>query len=367
MTVASEMNTAIAHEAAVVSSYNEWDPLEEVIVGVIDGARVPPWHVSLQATTSPSQWDWLRTHGGSTFPEEWVRAARIELEQFMQLLDREGVTVRCPDAVETGTSFSTPDWEEAGGVGAAMPRDLLLVIGERLIETPMAWRSRYFEISAYRTLLIEYFRRGAQWVAAPKPLLKDELYDPEFDPRAARNGHFVIRDIEPTFDAADFIRCGADIFVQRSHVTNPLGIDWLRRSLGPSYRIHELGFADPRPLHIDATFMPLAPGKLLVNPERVHQIPALFRDWDVLMAPPPAVPDSHPLYLSSKWLTMNVLMLDENRIVVEENEHELISALRRFGLEPLPCPFRYFYCFGGSFHCATLDVRRRGTLQTYFS
>ena len=31
-------------DSGPVGSYNEWDPLEEVIVGVVDGAAVPPWH-----------------------------------------------------------------------------------------------------------------------------------------------------------------------------------------------------------------------------------------------------------------------------------------------------------------------------------
>ena len=35
---------------AAVSSFNEWDPLEEVVVGVVDGATVPEWHVALRAT-----------------------------------------------------------------------------------------------------------------------------------------------------------------------------------------------------------------------------------------------------------------------------------------------------------------------------
>ena len=42
------------------------------------------------------------------------------------------------------------------------------------------------------------------------------------------------------------------------------------------------------------------------------------------------------------------------------------SFLKEHGFEPIPCPFRNNYKFGGSFHCATVDVRRRGTLQSYF-
>ena len=33
-------------------------------------------------------------------------------------------------------------------------------------------------------------------------------------------GHFVTTEFEPCFDAADFIRAGRDIFVQRSQVTS---------------------------------------------------------------------------------------------------------------------------------------------------
>ena len=60
---------------------------------------------------------------------------------------------------------------------AAMPRDILIVVGDEIIEAPMAWRSRFFEYRAYRPLLKEYFRRGAKWTTAPKPLMSDELYD----------------------------------------------------------------------------------------------------------------------------------------------------------------------------------------------
>jgi hypothetical protein len=36
------------------------------------------------------------------------------------------------------------------------------------------------------------------------------------------------------------------------------------------------------------------------------------------------------------------------------------------GMVPIPCRFRSFNSFGGSFHCATLDIHRRGSLQSYF-
>lgn len=351
----------------IVNSFNEWDPLEEVIVGVCDGACTPPWHVSLMASMPESKWEFFKKFGGTPFPTELVDAANADLDGLAQLLESEGVVVRRPDRIDHFRAFSAPGWGVPSGVYGAMPRDLLLVAGNEIIETPGAWRSRYFELFAYRSLLKHYFRNGAKWTSAPKPELADDLYVHDYvPPKDGKEMRYVLTEFEPVFDAADFIRCGKDIFVHRSNVTNGSGIQWLRRHLEDTHTIHEIEVEDTQPMHIDSTFMPLAPGKLLVNPERVKRIPDLFKSWDVLYTPEPCIPHDHPLYMSSRWITMNVLMLDETRVVVEEQERPLIDALRRWGLEPIPCKFRSFNCFGGSFHCATLDIRRRGGLQSYF-
>lgn len=63
------------------------------------------------------------------------------------------------------------------GMYAAMPRDILLVVGNEIIEAPMAWRARFFEYRAYRRIIKDYFNQGAKWTTAPKPTMADELYD----------------------------------------------------------------------------------------------------------------------------------------------------------------------------------------------
>lgn len=87
----------------------------------------------------------------------------------------------------------------------------------------MAWRSRFFEYRAYRPLLKEYFKQGAKWTTAPKPLMSDQLYDINYvnedRSKLATEGKFVTTEFEPCFDAADFIRAGRDIFAQRSQVS----------------------------------------------------------------------------------------------------------------------------------------------------
>ena len=121
-------------------------------------------------------------------------------------------------------------------------------------------------------------------------------------------------------------------------------------------------------MHIDSSLMPLAPGKLLVNPDYIDpgRLPPMFASWDILIATEPnPVPWRIPS-MCSRWLSINVLMLDEKRVIVERLQESLIKKLKDWGFEPIPCSFANYAPFGGSFHCATLDVRRRGELQSYF-
>lgn len=44
------MNEAREPSYSVVNVHNEWDPLEETIVGTVEGAMIPPWDVIMEAT-----------------------------------------------------------------------------------------------------------------------------------------------------------------------------------------------------------------------------------------------------------------------------------------------------------------------------
>jgi len=59
-------------------------------------------------------------------------------------------------------------------------------------------------------------------------------------------------------------------------------------------------------------------------------------------------------------------MLDEERVIVERDQDAMIRSLRDWGFKPIPCSFKDHYAFLGAFHCATLDVWRRGELKSYF-
>ena len=357
----------MAVDGSPVRSYTEWDPLEEVIVGHVEDAMLPAWNRINRITYPPGVWETaeLRDDGGTPYPAGRVAAARDALAELVEVLEGAGVRVRRPEPSRFPQPYGTPDWRVDNGFCAANPRDVLLVVGDDLIEAPMADRGRYFETWPYRPLLLEYFAAGARWTAAPKPRLLDELYHP--DARDPDGAVWITTEVEPTFDAADFVRAGRDIIGQRSHVTNDAGIAWLRRHLGPDYRVHLIDPVWTQAAHIDTTVMPVGPGRMLVNPEHYGPagLPEPFGDWEVLIPPEPVPLAAGGFSTVSSWISMNVLLLDERRVLVERRQGPLQDAFAAWGFEPVLCSFEGFYGFGGSFHCATLDVRRRGELRSY--
>ncbi|KAG8440552.1 hypothetical protein GDO86_006335 [Hymenochirus boettgeri] len=218
----ADEKTEITPLESPVCSYNEWDHLEEVIVGRPENANVPPFTVEVKANTYEKYWQFYQKYGGQSFPPEHVKKATAEIEEMCNILRHEGVIVQRPDVIDWSVKYKTPDFESTG-MYAAMPRDILLVVGNEIIEAPMAWRSRFFEYRAYRPLIKDYFRRGAKWTTAPKPTMANELYDQDYPIRTVEDRHklaamgkFVTTEFEPCFDAADFMRAGRDIFAQRS-------------------------------------------------------------------------------------------------------------------------------------------------------
>ena len=71
----------------VVNSHNEFDPLEEVIVGRVEGSTIPEWHVSGKAVWPEKWWNMYKTQAGKPFPKELMDKGknRIASESILQL------------------------------------------------------------------------------------------------------------------------------------------------------------------------------------------------------------------------------------------------------------------------------------------
>jgi len=368
-------------DAITVSSWNEWDPLRHVILGVADGACFP---VSEPAIHYDPDEDPAYVGRRGRLPQDLVDRANAELDNVATILRRRGIRVDRPTPIDFSRSVVTPDFEHPSMLGSMPARDVLLTVGSEMLEATMSYRSRWFEYLAYRPLLKKYFEADPRMrhSAAPKPRLTAASYKPDYFATSiadfdkiiskADNLDFVTTEEEVLFDAADATRCGRDIFVQHGFTTNLKGIDWLRRHF-PDHRIHKVNFRnDPDPVHIDCSLVPLRPGLMMANPNRPivmepEKVKLFERNgWEVVMAAKPAHERQMPLCYYSVWLSMNFLTLDPKTIIAEETEVYQNEQLSRLGFEVIPVPFRNVYAFGGSLHCATADVHREGTCEDYF-
>lgn len=345
---------------SLVNVHNEWDPLEEVIVGIADGARVPSPDPGLYAIDYAADLADPAAIPTGPYDQRVIEEANEDLEGLVELLRSQGVVVRRPQRTDHTKPFGTPDWTSDGYYNYC-PRDVLLPIGQTIIEAPMALRSRYFESFAYRELLLEYFNSGANWISAPKPQLHDATYNTSPDSDG------VLNDLEPIFDAANVLRIGRDILYQVSCSGNWYGLRWLQRVLGSDYRVHPVaGVYDGT--HLDTTITPVRPGLVVLCPERMRedQVPEIFKNWDIIWCPQMVDTGwAGPFPRGSIWMGMNFIMVNPELAVVNDLQLPLIRELERHGVTVAPLRMRHARTLSGGFHCVTVDIRRRGSLEDY--
>jgi len=373
----------------VVSSYDEFTRLEEVIVGNPTGLTCFHFDNSFNlfywgnvATFLQSR-NYFRTHQGAvTWPvipisQRLMEELQEDIDELVRALTGAGVTVRRPPGVSGDTVFRTPLWESVQSAPLNV-RDQAIVLGGTIVETAPHVRSRVFENDYLKPLFYEYFAAGANWLQMPRPTLGAGSLDPSYHELSPEHldivgDHHTGRvdglGLEIVFDGAQCVRLGADVLVNVANRNHELGFDWLTRQFDGQMRFHRLNALSDG--HIDSTLLPLRPGLWLVRDSRVlDALPLGFRDWDHVVAPPtrremfPSYEDDD-IVISSKFIDMNVLSVDEQTVVVNSLYPELIATLERIGFTVIPVRHRHRRFFGGGFHCFTLDVRRRGGPDSY--
>jgi N-dimethylarginine dimethylaminohydrolase len=343
---------------SLVNVHNEWDPVEEIIVGNALYAAMPNSDMGFQLTRRFKG----KVRNKIVITQQIIEETEEDIENFMSMLRKLNIVVKRPDPIKFQSKIKTLDWETEHYF-CYCPRDILLSIGDMIIECPSVFRSRYFESYSYKKILIEYMNSGAKWISAPKPRLQDQTYnDLDFD-------RSVLNNLEPVFDAANVLRAGKDLFYLVSDSGNELGCQWLQSILVDKYRVHPCRNLYSS-IHIDTTICLLRPGLLLANPQWVtkEKLPKILQKWDIIFSPPMVEAHYSEIEpLSSPWLGMNMLMLSPSLALVDKNQINLIKLLERHGIEVLPCLLRHGRVLGGGPHCITLDVRRTGVLEDYFS
>ncbi|KAL5358104.1 hypothetical protein BJX96DRAFT_173137 [Aspergillus floccosus] len=346
-----------------VHAHDEWSPLKSVIVGRAGRACFPAAPPAMIASTMPAA-HVHRFKPRSLFPEDLIEKAEAELDCLAAILKAEGIRVyRPPRGI---------DWLAEEGYTGAMPRDGLISVGNTLVEACFAWKCRSREIElAYGALLEELALQDpcARIIRRPTDTFADTLLNEDGPDEA--NNRWIINNSRPAFDAADFMRFGAVILGQYSHVTNQAGVDYLQRHLPEGYRIEMLAVNDPNAMHIDATILPLRQGLLVYNPNKVTEAALraheVLADWALVPYPfTPQEPEQPPLYMTSPWLCLNALVLDGNRMIVEAGDDRTAEWFEKLGMTCIRCPFKHVNSIGGSFHCATVDLVRVVEIRSTF-
>lgn len=389
-----------------VNSHNEWDKLREIIVGTAEGSMaVLTW--SRPDPIPEAIKEQAYKIAKKAYPQWFLDEVSEDLQGLSDLLKGFHVKVHRPKAYDLSRMYASPFWASTSN-NIYNTRDLNLVVGNTVIESPSYLISRYYETTALYPIWYEYLNQGFRWIAGPKPRLDYEAKLPYFRDENERvltdedtkhqeltGGRLEklhkLSEQEILFEAANTLRMGKDLLYLVSSSGNYLGARWLQSVLGDEYRVHTTEEIY-RSSHIDSTAMCLRPGLVLLNSTRVNpkNCPSIFNKWDKLYFGDVAPTSKEELTfqkevrdplgyelealgfqtnlhdMSSPWVGMNFLSVDPQTVVVDERQTNLIKLLEQHKFTVAPIRMRHIYTQGGGIHCATLDTVRDSKLESYF-
>ena len=305
----------------MIDSRNEWDPLEAITVGSAIRANWPMTDPVFAQEAQNSLWTETPAPSGPV-PQFIVTEANRELDLLCETLARYGAEVARPDPM---------DFVSRNGMYNYCPRDRLLVADGAIVDCNMMYPCRNQEIENYQYLLSQ----ADQVVTMP-------------------------RDLGMTLDAANICRLGDTWLFLESASGNRAAYEWLCLKF-PNKNIELVNFYSG--VHIDSTIAPLREGLVLLNGNRVNDsnCPKALKDWEcIYITEDQIVPQSFYQYpYASKWIAMNMLVLDPETVIIDAAQTELIRLLKTHGIDSIPLTLSHSRTLGGGFHCVTLDTRRK--------
>lgn len=365
-------------ENLIVNSHNEWDELEEVIVGDGFPSELPLLDYSFKLFFHEN----IRSDKHYEFFDKTINKRHCEehsedLEKFCHLLKSFNVKVKRPKKPTRIHQVKTPIWDST--IHPALNvRDMAMVVGNTIIETPPTCRFRYFENNLLQHLFLDYFKNGANWVQAPKPLMTDNSFDlswigedsgKQYYQDIKERNNYMDCGIEIMFDAANCVRMGKHILMNVSNKNQKLGAAWLQKTLGEKYKVWTSPLADS---HIDSSFLPLKPGVALIMKEFIKDVlPEELKKWDLIYIPTENRSqkeiDKQGIKLASPRIELNVFSISPELIICHPQYEKILNKkLKKYNITAVGTPFRHCELFSGAHHCTTLDVRRKSKYENYF-
>ncbi|MGQ0773178.1 MAG: glycine amidinotransferase [Pseudonocardiales bacterium] len=380
-----------------LNSHDDFTPLREIIVGsaanYLSHDRDVTFelfhHDNLRGFRSDWAYPRLAAADGDRDTRSWAIKSRYttelheDVEDLAVVLAGLGVTVHRPLPLPPDAAPIAGLGWQAAPTPALNIRDNTLILGEEIIETPPAIRSRYLETRLLAPIFARYYEAGARWTTMPRPLLTDLSFDLSYarDEATTLGGPTEpIADPLPSpydvgfemmLDGAQVLRLGRDLVVNIAHANHAMAVGWLERHLRGSYRIHRVHrMADN---HIDSMLLALRPGVFLARHDGIRDLlPPTLRSWKFIVPPEPelgAFPayDEDDLVLTSPYIDLNVLSVNTDTVLVNEDCTGLLKTLDAAGFTVVPVRHRHRRLFGGGFHCFTLDTVRDGGCEDYLT
>ncbi|WP_406368750.1 glycine amidinotransferase [Streptomyces sp. NBC_00647] len=378
----------------MLNSYDDFTQLTEIIVGSAENYlghdRDLTFELFFHEALGGYRSDWAYPRlaaRGTGQAEHWKISQRYaeelheDVEDLATLIGSLGITVHRPLPLpKDAAAIAGLGWQ-AAPTPALNIRDNTLIVGNEIIETAPAIRSRYLETRLLAPVFRRYFEAGARWSTMPRPTLTDASFDLSYARDAATtlggptepvtNPQPSPYDVgtEMMLDGAQVLRLGQDLIVNIAQDNHRIGADWLEQQVAGRFRIHRVWrMADN---HIDSMLLALKPGVFLARHAGLRDfLPEAFRTWRFIVPPEPD-PGSFPAYddadllLTSPYIDINVLSLDEERVLVNADCSGLIKTLESEGFTVIPVQHRHRRLFGGGFHCFTLDTCRTGGPEDY--
>jgi scyllo-inosamine-4-phosphate amidinotransferase 1 len=302
----------------MIDSRNEWDPLREVVVGRADYANWPTTDPVFAEESKKTLWTETPVPSGPV-PQWIVDEANEDLDQLAKVCRDYGAVVHRPQPY---------NYVKRNGMYGYCPRDRVLIAGKKVVDVSMMYPCRNQE---FRSL--EHAWVGHEPVIMPK------------------NSGMVL-------DAANICRLGDTWLFLESYSGNRAAYDWLCSQF-PEIDIELCNFYAG--VHIDSTIVPLREGLVLLNGHRVNDsnCPRAFDSWTKIYVDE-VIPQGFYQYpYASKWIALNMLVLDPHTVIVDRHQAQLIQTLEQHKFTVIPLELRHSRTMGGGFHCVTLDTRRR--------
>ena len=333
----------------IIQTHNEWDKLHSIVLGDVAGARFPKYDDVFTKVAKNSKWTDTPQPVGP-INQQVVEETTIELNFMKHTLEQAGVTVYRPRQLDFQQVVHGYRYF-SDGMYNYCPRDIILIIGNYVIETPCLFHSRQHEGEAYRDIRYSGLEQGCKWISAPQHNLPaHEVFD----------GDGNLTEKTPIFDAANVMRFGKDILYLKSQTGNAAGARWLSTVLGPEYTVHiwDKVYAYA---HIDSTIAALKEETILLNKQRIKttgQLPKFLRNKKKIWISEIENTSFHVYPYASKWIGMNVLSIDPNTIMVDPRQKKLIKRLEKEKFDIAPVQLTHSRTLGGGHHCCTLDLHR---------